>query len=479
MIRLDTGTPGAGKTLINVRDIVQLEKTNQKNIILNPKIYETNLKVIQDKKISDDFLYCVRKVGQGVDLKEQVFHFDNTYFDFLKSSERIEEYFSRSIFYNEIIERVNNEHNLKLNKVRPVRTIYTNIAGLEIDTIRPIPADADWRKLPDGSFVVYDEIQNIPVFSSESRAVDPIVKDLTIHRHRGFDIVGITQFPDLVHKTFRAVTGHHRHLVNSFGLKRSTQYEWSTVKIDPNAFKNKATAEVKSTFVFPSDLYKYYRSSTAHTHKRRLPWRFIMILTSVLIACIALFTCSFSKENNVVRQIATGTPHQTKTTEKTDAKNTAVQGQSSTVQSNLDIECRKAANVEKPECVAWFENLTVNRGSVTGANPQTVQVSYNPNKPFDDSGIQPSINYEVTAKPVFAGCMKKGNKYVAYTQQGTILNHVSSSDCKRLIENGDRPFNYFQQPQLQAQQQPIQEKLTSLDAEFLAKYQQAKAEGLI
>ncbi|MCK4079189.1 zonular occludens toxin, partial [Acinetobacter radioresistens] len=106
MIRLDTGTPGAGKTLINVRDIVQLEKTNQKNIILNPKIYETNLKVIQDKKISDDFLYCVRKVGQGVDLKEQVFHFDNTYFDFLKSSERIEEYFSRSIFYNEIIERV-------------------------------------------------------------------------------------------------------------------------------------------------------------------------------------------------------------------------------------------------------------------------------------------------------------------------------------------------------------------------------------
>src|SRR5699024_3083146 len=102
----------------------------------------------------------------------------------------------------EIIERINNEHNLKLNKVRPVRTIYTNISGLQIDTIRSIPVDADWRKLPDGSFVVYDEIQNIPVFSSESRAVDPIVKDLTIHRHRGFDIVGITQFPDLVHKTF-------------------------------------------------------------------------------------------------------------------------------------------------------------------------------------------------------------------------------------------------------------------------------------
>ena len=47
------------------------------------------------------------------------------------------------------------------------------------------------HQLPEGCiFHVYDEIQNIPVFSSESRAVDPIVKDLTIHRHRGFDIVG-------------------------------------------------------------------------------------------------------------------------------------------------------------------------------------------------------------------------------------------------------------------------------------------------
>ena len=38
--------------------------------------------------------------------------------------------------------------------------------------------------------------------------------------------------------------------------------------------------------------------------------------------------------------------------------------------------------------------------------------------------------------------MKKGSKYIAYTQQGTILNEVSQSDCQKLM-NGDRPFNYF------------------------------------
>lgn len=427
MIRLDTGTPGAGKTLINVRDIVQLEKTNQKNIILNPKIYETNLKIIQDKTLSDEFLYCVRKVGQGVDLKDEVFHFDNLYFDFLKLSERIEEYFSRSIFYNEIIERINNEYNLKLNKVRPVRTIYTNISGLQIDTIRSIPADADWRKLPDGSFVVYDEIQNIPVFSSESRAVDPIVKDLTIHRHRGFDIVGITQFPDLVHKTFRAVTGHHRHLVNSFGLKRSTQYEWSTVKIDPNAFKNKATAEVKSTFVFPSDLYKYYRSSTAHTHKRRLPWRFIMILSSVLIACIALFSCSFSKDNNVLKQIATGTPHDSAkpSSDKSDTK----QPSASTKTDSSQIQ---------------NENAT-SSNSINNESDLDVRTAYNASDPF---GYQPVQYVEPTSVRVFSGCFCTKKSCKAYDQQGTQINGIDSKLCKSLMDDStSRPYNYFRQSQ--------------------------------
>lgn len=427
MIRLDTGTPGAGKTLINVRDIVQLEKINQKNIILNPKVYESNLKLIQDKSLSDEFEYCVRKVGQGVDLKDEVFHFEKDYFDFLKSSDRIEEYFARSIFYNEIVDRVNKEYNLTLNKVRPVRTIYTNISGLEIDTIRPIPADADWRKLPDGSFVVYDEIQNIPVFSSESRAVDPIVKDLTIHRHRGFDIVGITQFPDLVHKTFRAVTGHHRHLVNSFGLKRSTQYEWSTVKIDPNAFKNKATAEVKSTFVFPSDLYKYYRSSTAHTHKRRLPWRFIMILSAVLIACFSLFMCSFTNDNNVVKQIATGKPHDSAkpSSDKSDSKQSPATTEtgSEKVQGENDNPLNTSDNES---------NLDI-------------EPAYDPADPF---GYQPVQLVQPTSIRVFSGCFCTKKLCKAYDQQGTQISGIDPKLCKGLMDDSsNRPYNYFKQSQ--------------------------------
>lgn len=62
---------------------------------------------------------------------------------------------------------------------------------------------------------------------------------------------------------------------------------------------------------------------------------------------------------------------------------------------------------------------------------EQVVFEYNANKPFDTV-------YETSARltdfPKFAGCMKKNGKYVAYTQQGTILHKVSSSDCQRVIE---------------------------------------------
>lgn len=442
MIRLDTGTPGAGKTLINVRDIVTLEKDNAKNINLNVKIYESNLKIITEKNLLDEFEYVIRKVGQGVVIRDEYTRFEQDYFDLFKQIDRKEDYFQRSIFYNEIIERVNTDHSISLNKLRPVRTIYTNIAGLELENTRPIPEDADWRKCPDGSYIVIDEIQNVPIFSSESRAIDPIVKDLTIHRHRGFDIIGITQFPELVHKNFRAVTGHHRHLVNSFGLKRSTQYEWSTVKIDPNAFKNKATAEIKTTFAFPKDLYKYYKSSTAHTHKLRLPIRFLMIMGLILTLIFGLFMCSVSNDKNLVTQIATG-----KTGDKSDTENqgsNSVAGKSSTQNAiDLSLECRKAINVEKPECVKWFDDLSKNKSSVSSTGEITQQVSYDSNNPYD---FQPKATIQIVDYPRLTGCAKKPDGHlVGIDQQGNIMPKIKQSDCQKWL-NGERLFDYTKAP---------------------------------
>lgn len=131
----------------------------------------------------------------------------------------------------------------------------------------------------------------------------------------------------------------------------------------------------------------------------------------------------------------------------------------SPVASDLSVECRKGVNVEKPECVKWFDDLSKNKGSVsTGDNGQMV-VAYNPVQPFDDQ-IQKSVSYQVTAKPVFSGCIKKNGRYVGYTQQGTIID-VSQDDCRRLLENNERPFNYFAQDQNQQSQRSVGEQQAS------------------
>ena len=57
------------------------------------------------------------------------------------------------------------------NEVRknPNRMIFTNIIGLNIQGVLPITSSAnkpfDWRDLPDGSLIIYDEAHEHPAFS--------------------------------------------------------------------------------------------------------------------------------------------------------------------------------------------------------------------------------------------------------------------------------------------------------------------------
>jgi hypothetical protein len=108
----------------------------------------------------------------------------------------------------------------------------------------------------------------------------------------------------------------------------------------------------------------------------------------------------------------------------------------------------------------------------------TIVLKYNAAKPFDDYTQQ--VRYEATAVPVFSGCMKKNGTYYAYTQQGTLITGVSQDDCRRVIEDADRPFNYFaQQPQKKQEKIEREEKPKPYTAEELDQFIEAKKQGLI
>ena len=107
---------------------------------------------------------------------------------------------------------------------------------------------------------------------------------------------------------------------------------------------------------------------------------------------------------------------------------------------DLSLECRKAVNVEKAECVQWFDDLSKSKASVSENGVATVL--YDPSKPYEFKHI-PQV--QPTDFPRMSGVVKlSSGKLMAVDQQGNYMESVSQIDCKKWL-SGHRPFNYFAQ----------------------------------
>ena len=329
-----------------------------------------------------------------------------------------------------------------------VREIYSDIEGHadKCDFIKPAPKD--WRDVPDNSIIFMDEIHKRPEYTDNDGKMsqNPMIVDLTTHGHHNKDIILMTQDPQRLNKGIRALV-EKMYLVKRPVQKPNfaTIYEFERWLRDPW----QAAASTRS--VNYQDSYKFfykkkwqdmYTSASAHTSIQfKIQSKFIYaIIAIVVLMSASWFLFTKSGGDKLARNAIGGMTGQKPTEENKSQSTQSTQSVPSGTQ-NLDTECRKGANVEKPECVKWFDQITKNGSSVSPGENGHTTVAYNPAQPFDND-IQNHVSYEVTAKPLFSGCMKTGSKYQAYTQQGTKLD-VSQADCERLIENNDRPFNYF------------------------------------
>ena len=328
-----------------------------------------------------------------------------------------------------------------------VREIYSDIEGHadKCDFIKPAPKD--WRDVPHDSIIFMDEIHKRPEYCDNDGKMsqNPMIVDLTTHGHHNKDIILMTQDPERLNKGIRKLV-EKMYLVKRPIQKPpfATIYEFERWLRDPW----QAAASTRS--VNYQDSYKFfykkkwqdmYTSASAHTSIQfKIQSKFIYAIIAIAVLMTASYLLFTKSGGDKLARNAIGGITGQKPTEENKTQTSNEQAVSSGLE-NLETECRKGVNVEKPECVKWFDQLTKNGSSVsTGDNRQTT-VTYNPNQPYDNE-IQKQVSYEVTAKPVFSGCMKTGSKYQAYTQQGTKLD-VSQADCEKLIQNNDRPFNYF------------------------------------
>jgi zona occludens toxin len=359
----------------------------------------------------------------------------------------------------------------QLSRKHPNRRIYTNIIGMNypgVLTINSTPEKPfDWRDLPDGSIIFFDEAHEHPAFSAQdllgtartdaekkrkSEILD-IGDSLTLHGHFGFDIYLITQNPKLLREQVRAACSVHYVMRRLWGLDVAMIYEFAEVQTYFANATRKQALSVKR-FRYPKNLYKYYVSSNVHNIQKRVP----LLYMAFFAIPVAIFAMGYSKasetgffglfpKDEVVQEKQIEQPEYV----MLDAK----QGQTpeqvlSQYKENFnpDIECRKAMNLDLPECISWFDQLTKQQSSVLPDGQVFQAVVYDPDKPYDFE-YKPQIQPQDF--PRMSGVMTLSNgRLMAIDQQGNYMSNVSQEDCRKWL-SGYRPFNYAKAPQQQNQ----------------------------
>jgi len=147
------------------------------------------------------------------------------------------------------------------------RQVFTDIEGINIIGVQLAPED--WRECPDGAVVVYDECQQRYGPDGAGRSGRSDIQDLEVHRHRGFDIVLITQHPKLLHAHIRRLIGRHHHVFRMYGGQTAKIFTRDgQIDIDkPSQLKDQDSI----VWTYPTQYFDQYKSATLHTHKRKLP----------------------------------------------------------------------------------------------------------------------------------------------------------------------------------------------------------------
>ncbi len=359
----------------------------------------------------------------------------------------------------------------QLSRKHPNRRIYTNIIGMNypgVLTINSTPEKPfDWRNLPDGSIIFFDEAHEHPAFSAQdllgtartdaekkrkSEILD-IGDSLTLHGHFGFDIYLITQNPKLLREQVRAACSVHYVMRRLWGLDVAMIYEFAEVQTYFANATRKQALSVKR-FRYPKNLYKYYVSSNVHNIQKRVP----LLYMAFFAIPIGIFALGYSKasetgffglfpKDEVVQEKPIEQPeyvmldaNQGQTPEQVLAQYKE--------KFNPDIECRKAMNIDLPECISWFDQLTKQQSSVLPDGQVFQAVVYDPDKPYDFE-YKPQIQPQDF--PRMSGVMTLANgRLMAIDQQGNYMSNVSQEDCRKWL-SGYRPFNYAKAPQQQNQ----------------------------
>jgi hypothetical protein len=325
------------------------------------------------------------------------------------------------------------------------KSIYANIEGLKIMGIKPLLSD--WRDVPDEDkpcLYIVDEAQYHREFMKETTKDNHVGKDLSTHRHKAIDFWLITQSVKLLNSYVIENVGEHVHLYRPKKSKTVTVYWWSYAVTSMTKSNFKMADDVQKWRLNPQ-MFQYYKSTVAVTDgKARISQRNVSawITFAIIMLVIAYFVNGGASAMQEMQHKETTEQKKEQTKESSPNPFSTNYDSKSVVPQdfNADQECRKAINVERPECIEWFNNLSKNGSSVTSTGQVVQTVSYNPSKPYEFE-YQPQV--QPTDFPRMSGVIKlSSGRLMAVDQQGNYMENISQDDCKKWL-SGYRPFNYF------------------------------------
>jgi zona occludens toxin len=255
----------------------------------------------------------------------------------------------------------------------------------------------DWWKLPVGSIIVIDECQE-PFPPRGAGSVQPKHIELMARsRHRGYDVVLLTQGPSMFDSFIRSLINRHYHVIRNFGLKKATIHEWHRLCLNPNSKAEKA-AGTRHEFFYPKEVFKWYESSKKHTHKSAVPLRVFLLPVIVIVALVAAFVAYRLLLSSMHPKTPDGQPV---------ASSSAPGG----------VVGASPGGVHQVTAVEYAQSYT----------PRVPGYAYT--APRYDQITRP------TEAPYPAACVSIRGECRCYSQQGTRLT-VVASDCMRIVRDG-------------------------------------------
>lgn len=139
----------------------------------------------------------------------------------------------------------------------------------------------DWCK--PGDIIVSDEVQRHWRPRGTGTKVPQEIAELETHRHKGVDLVLITQNAMLLDQNVRRLVGRHLHVRRLFGTARALVYDWDGCQTDTT----RTQGATRSIFSYPKSAYKLYKSSELHTKQhQKIP---LFLAFPVVVVALAVF----------------------------------------------------------------------------------------------------------------------------------------------------------------------------------------------